>query len=742
MTENDLYEQYQSAYRPLHSTETALVKVKNDIMFAFDKGHAVLLLSLDLSAAFDTIDRQILISRMSSRIGVDGIALQWFKSYIEDWTTKVEINGKSSQPSRSSIGLPQGFVFGPIGYTIYTLPVRDIARQHNIFYHTDADDIQLYITFDPKKAFSLDEALKSLSSCVVDINTWMTHNRLKLNEEKTEFLVIGSVHSLCCLGNVTLNVGSTVIVPSKSARNLGAYFDSSVAMPATQPSSFESIQADFIHHNNAKHFRIIVLYRPPPSKKANFPLSTFIDEFTDLLDSQALFLGNLIILGDFNVNWGDNSTAHSRLGDLLMQHDMQQLVNTGTHTSGHVIDLVITRHPHSLILSTTTANFISDHCAIHCQLDLEKPKYIRGQVTYRKIKTIDQVKFKQDIIASSLFSNPVDPLINQYNNVLRVLLDTHAPTKTCSIIVKPMVPWYNEDIALAKRRRRQLERRWRLTSLQVDREIYKAQRELVKVKFNNHKANYYSDKIPTAMVDSFSDFFREKIIKIRDNISLHTEPYADPHVEECEFHQVPLTAFTIASNQEVTKIIKSSPMKTFALDPIPSAMVKEHIDVLVKPIAAIINRSLTSGHFQDCLKKALITQVLKKQSLDKNNLNNFRPIYNLSFVSKVAEKVVVARFNAHLTEYGLRDDFQSAYTSFHSVETALLKVHNDIMIAIDNKRAVLLVLLDLSAAFDTEDHNILLHRLHFQFGVQETAINWFKSYLHNRTQSSHISGNL
>ncbi len=188
MTENDLYEQYQSAYRPLHSTETALVKVKNDIMFALDKGHVhvALLLSLDLSAAFDTIDRQILISRMSSRMGVDGIALQWFKSYmyIDDWTTKVEINGKSSQPSRSSIGLPQGSVFGPIGYTIYTLPVGDIARHHNIFYHTYADDIQLYITFDPKKAFSLDEALKALSSCVVDINTWMTHNRLKLNEKK------------------------------------------------------------------------------------------------------------------------------------------------------------------------------------------------------------------------------------------------------------------------------------------------------------------------------------------------------------------------------------------------------------------------------------------------------------------------------------------------------------------------------------------------------------------------------
>ena len=92
-------------------------------------------------------------------------------------------------------------------------------------------------------------------------------------------------------------------------------------------------------------------------------------------------------------------------------------------------------------------------------------------------------------------------------------------------------------------------------------------------------------------------------------------------------------------------------------------------------------------------------------------------------MSKVAKKVVVARLNAHLTEYGLRDDFQSTYTSFLIVETALLKVHYDIMIAINNKREVLLVLLNLSAAFDTIDHKILLHRLHFQFGVQGTAIN-------------------
>ena len=195
-----------------------------------DKGHIALLFSLALSAAFDTIDQQILISRLTSRIGVRGVALQWFTSYLADWSTKVEINGKSSLSSMSSVGLPQGSVFGPIGYTIYTLPVGDIARRHQVFYHTYADDIQLYITFDPKKTSSQDAALKTLSACVADIRAWMSLNKLKLNEDKTEFLVIGSVHNLRRLENVILNVGATSSIPSKSARNLGAYFDCNMSM--------------------------------------------------------------------------------------------------------------------------------------------------------------------------------------------------------------------------------------------------------------------------------------------------------------------------------------------------------------------------------------------------------------------------------------------------------------------------------------------------------------------------------
>ena len=230
MNENNLTDPFQSAYKSCHSTETALVKVKNDIMAALDVNQVVLLVLLDLSAAFDTIDRQTLLSRLSRRIGVHDIALQWFESYLAEWSTRVNVKGKLSSPSPVTIGLPQGSVFGPLGYTIYTLPIGDTARHHHVSYHTYADDTQLYVTFDPKIPGNQETALETLSLCILDIQSWMTFNKLKLNQDKTEFLVIGSQHNLKRLHNPILRVGDTQVTASTSVRNLGAYLDCNMTM--------------------------------------------------------------------------------------------------------------------------------------------------------------------------------------------------------------------------------------------------------------------------------------------------------------------------------------------------------------------------------------------------------------------------------------------------------------------------------------------------------------------------------
>ena len=113
---------------------------------------------------------------------------------------------------------------------------------------------------------------------------------------------------------------------------------------------------------------------------------------------------------------------------------------------------------------------------------------------------------------------------------------------------------------------------------------------------------------------------------------------------------------------------------------------------------------------------------------------------NLPFLSKILEKVVANRLEAHMNNNSLYDPLQSAYRKYHSTETAMIIVHHDITTMLDNGSITALIMLDLSAAFDTIDHAILLKRLNYSFGITGTAHKWFESYLTGRTQSVKIEG--
>ena len=125
-----------------------------------------------------------------------------------------------------------------------------------------------------------------------------------------------------------------------------------------------------------------------------------------------------------------------------------------------------------------------------------------------------------------------------------------------------------------------------------------------------------------------------------------------------------------------------------------------------------------------------MTPLLKKPSLDRNLLKNYRPVSNLSFISKLIEKIVAKQLNNYIDSEGL----SNAYRRLHSTESALLKIQNDIAASMDFGKAVALTLLDLLAAFDTIDHEILFNSLKDWYGVDGTVLRWIKSYLSNRKQ--------
>ena len=170
-------------------------------------------------------------------------------------------------------------------------------------------------------------------------------------------------------------------------------------------------------------------------------------------------------------------------------------------------------------------------------------------------------------------------------------------------------------------------------------------------------------------------------------------------------------------------------------------LLKQCIDDLIVPITAI-NLSMREGVVPPDFKQAIVTPLIKKKTLCRNEFKNYRPISNLSFLSKILEKIVAKRLNAHIEEHLLSNHVQSAYKRFHSTETALLKIHNNIICNMDNGKVTALTLLDLSAAFVTIDHSTLLERLHVHFGISGTVFQWFKSYISNRQQRVYIDGSL
>uniref|UniRef100_A0A8C6Q7R0 Reverse transcriptase domain-containing protein n=1 Tax=Nothobranchius furzeri TaxID=105023 RepID=A0A8C6Q7R0_NOTFU len=241
LDEHNIYDSFQSGFRRAHSTETALLRVSNDLLTHSDAGDCSVLVLLDLTAAFDTVDHHLLLERPRDWVGLSGTALEWISSYLSERSFSVAVSKFRSSTTSLTHGVPQGSVLGPLLFPLYLLPLQHILSSFKgISYHLYADDIQLYISFKPHEM----SKLQLLHTCLDSIKIWMAGSFLQLNEDKTEILICAPDK---LVPKVRDSLGQLASHTKPSVRNLGVTFDPALTLDSHVSSL---VRSSFFHLRN------------------------------------------------------------------------------------------------------------------------------------------------------------------------------------------------------------------------------------------------------------------------------------------------------------------------------------------------------------------------------------------------------------------------------------------------------------------------------------------------------------
>ena len=532
--------------------------------------------------------------------------------------------------------------------------------------------------------------------------------------------------------------------------------------------SFEAVSAKLILPNG-KALLLSSVYRTGA-------MGSFMDDFENFLGDVFVKFEHFLICGDINLHLEKLSTHSTDFINVLSSYGLYQWVKGATHKAGHTLDVIISSHKivsggDVKIDKDSTEKFTScDHFPLLFRLEPKGSTVdCKKLIKFRSIHKVDSHSFTADIKeALALTPSTVDfsQVVENYNLACSSVMDKHAPLLEKSIRELGSAKWFDSEYKSARIERRRAEKKWRKSGTESDRAIFNERRthceELAKskkkmyfkghfLKYNNSQKalfkfvdvfldNDSSITLPPTeniqqTVEQFNSFFTEKIERIRENFPDATSPTLTNL-----FQGTKLYDFTPTSEEELRDILKSVDIKSCDLDPIPACLMKENLDTFLPILKDIVNLSISSGNM-DGLKSANLTPLLKGKSLDSTAFKNYRPVSNLAFVGKVIEKVVQSRLEEHMKRNNLVTPMQSAYKKHHSTETLLVRIVNDLLIASDEKKSTVVLLLDLSAAFDTVDHQKLLSILYNEIGIcGMNVLKWFKSYLTGRCQKVKIAG--
>ena len=413
----------------------------------------------------------------------------------------------------------------------------------------------------------------------------------------------------------------------------------------------------------------------------------------------------------------------------------------------------------------------SDHYPILIELPplhTEPPCEI---VTFRKIKDTDVEVFKNELKQAyeNIYSEDGNFETNygKYRSVSESILNKHYPTVTKRIVQRENIQWMDEEFRQSRTLRRKLEKTWRKERTEESRKKYVEQRKVCAQMSVQKQEAFYSKVVseagndqkilfnvvnnlldkrkvrilpehtdPKELADEFNEYYIEKIKKLRKTIPNNSTGIELPRVV---FQGVKLDKFEPVDEEELKEIVSEFGIKTSTEDPLPAKFLKLVINEALPILTKLVNQSLREGSMEG-VKLSVLDPLLKKLGLDVDVYKNFRPVNNLVFFSKLIERVVKKRLNGHMDVNRLHIPNEFGYKLFHSTETMMLGAVNDVLSGFDEDQCTVMLFLDLSAAFDTIDIEILLDILEKEIGITGVALQWFRSFLTGRTQKVRIGG--
>ena len=515
-----------------------------------------------------------------------------------------------------------------------------------------------------------------------------------------------------------------------------------------------------------KSFIVGAIYRPPSSKALSF---NHIDQTLTYMSS---LKKDIYALGDLN----DNQFKPNKISTILHRLRLHQLITEPTRiskTSSTLIDLIITNNKES-VLNVSVLPSIADHHEIGCTIDIRKKRKIKSHlITCRPKNTYSpeafQTQLKKDHnihrLNSIFQTDNVDSQVQIFTETFTSSLDAIAPSRTI-IMKRPPVKWMTDEIRTEITRKNQLQRQSKFDHALL--QSYKAQVIKVRNIVKKAKAESYHAEIRKAHTNpketwkilkrivpyeakkkqtdfdnaketahNFNTYFANiGEATYREVTKQPNSPIQPPQQNEIRTNSSQETEkwqpqpATTSSIKAVIYSLKNT--KSTGADNITLQHIKDSLPATMPFLLTIINTSIATNKFPSQWKHAEVCTIHKKGNT--TDPSNFRPISLLSTLSKILEKEIANQLQTYLESHNLLNKYQYAYRRHTSTEDALLNITETAYKAIDNGEITLLVLLDMSKAFDSVNHNILLHKLN-SLNINSR---WFESYLSNRTQSVKI----